>query len=166
MEEDSFGNSEVGNILSDQDSETSVQHNPDEEMPYETIPRIRRRSWDSEDKPAVRRLPIKLADGRIRQTGVHFSALQSEDSDGENDWQKQDVCQELPPVEDVSTGARFGRAAVVDVVRIPSKNERIQSAREQIAGICQDILSDPENSVSSTTCIRTIYLRDRFSLAC
>ena len=50
-------------------------------------------------------------------------------------------------VEDVSTGARFGRPAVVDVIAQKSRKARIQGAKEQIAGLCQEILGDPENSV-------------------
>ena len=56
----------------------------------------------------------------------------------------------LPKVEDVSTGARFGRPAVVDVIGQRSRKARIQGAKEQIAGLCQEILGDPENSVRST----------------
>jgi nucleolar complex protein 3 len=165
MEEDSFGASDAEDIISDQDSLSSLHH-PDDEMPYETIPRIRRRSWDSEDKPAIKRLPIKLADGRIRQTGVHFSALQNEYSDGENEGhQQEEGLQETMRVEDVATGARFGRAAVVDIVEIQPKKERIQSAKEQIAGICQEIISDPENNVSCTKCIKTVYSHSTVSLA-
>jgi nucleolar complex protein 3 len=117
-------------------------------MPYETAPRIRRPSWDPEDETAIKRLPIKLADGRIRQTGVHLSTLQNEYSEEENEQQQEEEFPEATRVEDVSTGARFGRAAVVDVVGIQLKKERIQKAKEQIAGICQEIISDPENNVS------------------
>jgi nucleolar complex protein 3 len=165
MEEESSGSSETEDIISVQDSESSLYHHPDDEMSYETNPRIRRRSWDSEDKPAIKRLPIKLADGRIRQTGVHFSALQNEYSDGENEGQQEDACQESTHVEDVSTGARFGRAAVVDIVGIQPKKERIQRAKEQIAGICQEIISDPENNVSRMNFIKAVHLRSSVSSA-
>jgi nucleolar complex protein 3 len=50
-------------------------------------------------------------------------------------------------VEDVSTGARYGRPAVVDVVGIESREERIRSAKEQIASVCNGIIADPDNSV-------------------
>ena len=129
-------------------------------MSYETNPRIHRRSWDFENKPAVKRLPIKLANGHIRQTGVHVSALQHIHSEVENERQQPDEEEFQKPtrVEDVSTGARFGRAAVVDVVGIQAKKERIQCAKEQIAGICQEVLSDPENNVSCMKCITAICL--------
>ena len=159
MAEDPFGTSDTEDTLSDQDSQSSL-HDSDDEMPYETNPRIRRPSWDIEDKPAIKRLPIKLADGHIRQTGVHFSALQHIHSDDANERQQPEekASQDSRRVEDVSTGARFGRAAIVDVVGIQSQKERIQRAKEQIAGICQEILSDPENNVSCIKCIRTDYL--------
>lgn len=50
-------------------------------------------------------------------------------------------------VEDVSTGARFGRPAVIDIIGNKSRTARIQGAKDQIAGICQEIIADPENSV-------------------
>jgi hypothetical protein len=142
--EDTPGNSDAEDS---QDSRFSPHH-PDDEMPYETAPRIRRPSWDPEDKSAIKRLPIKLADGRIRQTGVHLSTLQTDSEDEKEEQQHEERFQEATRVEDVSTGARFGRAAVVDVVGIQLKKERIQRAKEQIAGVCQEIISDPENNVS------------------
>lgn len=149
MEKDSFGTSDAEDVFSDQDSQSFLYHpDTDDEMPYEMTPRIRHHSWDSEDKPAIKKLPIKLADGRIRQTGVHFSTLTDEYSDEEEEQQSEaDGPPETTLVEDVSTGARFGRAAVVDIVGTQSKKERIQSAKEQIAGICQEIISDPENNL-------------------
>jgi nucleolar complex protein 3 len=155
MAEDPFEASDTDDTLSDRDSQSSL-HDSDDEMPYETNPRIRRPSWDIEDKPAIKRLPIKLADGHIRQTGVRFSALHS--AENERQQPEEKASQDPTRVEDVSTGARFGRAAVVDVVGIQSKKERIQRAKEQIAGICQEILSDPENNVSCIECIKSVYL--------
>lgn len=127
-------------------------------MPYETAPRIPRRSWDPEDKPAIKRLPIKLADGRIHETGVHFSALKNKQQSEDEDEQETEF-PETTRVEDVSTGARFGRAAVTAVVGIQSRKERIQKAKEQIAEICQEIISDPENNVSFVKCIKTVHLQ-------
>jgi nucleolar complex protein 3 len=53
-----------------------------------------------------------------------------------------------PTREDITTGARFGRLSVIDVISHPSRKVRIQNAKEQIANICQEIVTDPENSVS------------------
>jgi len=147
IEDDLSENSEAEEVLTNQDTQS---YHSDDEMPYETTLRMHRPSWDFKDKSAIKRLPIKLADGRICQTGVRFSAPQDEYSDdNKSEGQQQgEAFRETMRVEDVSTGARFGRAAVADVVGIPSKKERIRSAKEQIAGICQEIVSDPENNVS------------------
>ncbi|PCH38232.1 nucleolar complex-associated protein 3 [Wolfiporia cocos MD-104 SS10] len=132
----------------------------DEEMPYETLPRKRRPSWDpKEDKEqGITRLPIKLADGRIQQSeGKVF--LDAEEDTDESD--ADDAAQEGHldhHVEDVSTGARFGRPAVVDVIGTKSRKARIQSAKEQIAGICQEIVSDPENSIGLLRRLHTFSL--------
>jgi len=130
--------------LSDELSE--MHDDSDAEMAYEAIPRKRRPSWETSEKPEVRRLPIKLADGKIKDTGIkpirppsHSSSTDgSEDSDSEEEPQQ---------VEDVSTGARFGRPAVMDVLQTKSRKQKVEMAKEQIAGICQEILADPENSV-------------------
>ena len=139
------------------------KHDSDEEeMPYEAMPRKRRPSWEPEEKKekGVERLPIKLSDGRILKSGdkVMLGREESEESDDESEEEEPIPEQK---VEDVSTGARFGRPAVVDVIGNKSRKARIQGAKEQIAGICQEIVADPENSVNifSSTCFRN-------SLAC
>ena len=138
------------------------KHDSDEEeMPYEAMPRKRRPSWEPEEKEkGVERLPIKLSDGRILKSGdkVMLGREESEESDDESEEEEPIPEQK---VEDVSTGARFGRPAVVDVIGNKSRKARIQGAKEQIAGICQEIVADPENSVNifSSTCFRN-------SLAC
>ncbi|KAA1469484.1 nucleolar complex-associated protein 3 [Dentipellis sp. KUC8613] len=120
----------------------------DAEMPYETVPRKRRASWDrSDEDKAVDRLPIKLADGRIQKTGEKI-LLQAEDADeSEEEEEIHMEAPEPPRREDISTGARFGRLAVVDVIANKSRKLRLQGAKEQIAGICQEIVADPENSL-------------------
>ena len=121
----------------------------DEEMPYETAPRKRRPSWEPEsDKgQGIERLPIKLSDGRVLKTKskVYLPQEEKEDSSDESDSSPPE--EEESRVEDVATGARFGRPAVVDVVGQKSRKARVQAAKEQIAGICQEIVADPENSV-------------------
>lgn len=124
----------------------------DAEMPYETQPRKRRPGWESdpEKNDGIERLPIKLADGRIQKTNAKVY-LPKEGKQEESEDENSDEGRELSPprlaIEDVSTGARFGRPAVIDVVGHKSRKTRVQLAKEQIASICQEIVSDPENSV-------------------
>ena len=117
-------------------------------MPYETVPRKRRRSWESEEEDeGITRLPIKLQNGEVLRSKQKILARELEEE--ANSDTEQSVQEEVPVREDVSTGARFGRPAVVDVVSQKSRRARIQAAKEQIASICQDIVADPENSVSN-----------------
>jgi nucleolar complex protein 3 len=111
--------------------------------------RARRPRFHSLSK-GVPRLPIKLGDGQIVQTGFRQLA-DVEDSGDSNDPGESDSEEETASmkVEDVSTGARFGRPAVVDVVGIESREERIRGAKGQIASICNAIIANPENSVRS-----------------
>ena len=121
----------------------------EEEMPYETAPRTAKTSWDSESEggKGIERLPIKLSDGRVKKSEAKvFLHRDDEESAGDTDEEPPEP-PEPTRVEDVATGARFGRAAVVDVVSTKSRKARVQAAKEQIAGICQEIVSDPENSV-------------------
>ena len=122
----------------------------DEEMPYETAPRKRRPSWEpeSDKEQGIERLPIKLADGRVLKSKDKVYLPQDEAKESSDESETPPPIEEKPRVEDVSTGARFGRPAVVDVVSQKSRKARIQAAKEQIAGICQEIVADPENSVS------------------
>jgi nucleolar complex protein 3 len=118
----------------------------DAEMSYEAAPRRRRPSW-SEGESVIDRLPIKLLDGQIQRTGYRpvVKAQSVEESEEENT--PQGVLEPEPPREDITTGARFGRLSVFDVIGNKSKKLRIQLAKEQIANICQEIVADPENSV-------------------
>jgi nucleolar complex protein 3 len=118
------------------------------EQPYERQPR---RTHDSQaekisSNKTVSRLPIKLPDGQILPVGVRVSSIASETEDEEEETVKHHPITDAPRSN--IAGARFGRAAVADIIRIASRKERIQVAREQIAGICQEILSEPENGVS------------------
>ncbi len=127
-------------------------HSEDEEASFELQPRRRHASWEPEsDKDkGIERLPIKLADGRIQKSGSKVVLDQSEESGLDSDDESAaNQVEDVPRsrVEDVSTGARFGRPAVVDVIGQKSRKARIQGAKEQIAGLCQEILGDPENSV-------------------
>ncbi len=113
-------------------------------MPYEAAPRT---SFRQSKKPAVQRLPIKLIDGSIKQMGP------GQHVEADTDESEDEAEEKTPPlttwkrVEDISTGARFGRASVVDVITKGSRKTRIQQAKDQIASICQDIVAEPEMSV-------------------
>ncbi|KAF8256421.1 nucleolar complex-associated protein-domain-containing protein [Lactarius quietus] len=116
----------------------------DAEMSYEAVPRRRRPSW-SEGESVIDRLPIKLRDGQIQSTG-HRPVVKAQSEESEEDA-PESVLEPAPPREDITTGARFGRLSVFDVIGNKSKKLRIQLAKEQIASICQEIVADPENSI-------------------
>jgi nucleolar complex protein 3 len=156
-DEDGSWNSVIGNSdllsfssLTDSESDNNDQAllaemDSDVELPYETMPRPQR--MDSEEE-RVQHLPIKLANGRIQQTKRIAVAETAKDTKEDPVvGQSEHIA---PTVEDVSTGARFGKPAVVDVVGNKSRKARIQGAKEQIAGICQEIISEPENGVRLT----------------
>jgi nucleolar complex protein 3 len=99
-------------------------------------------------RKVVPRLPIKLANGQIEKTGEREGSVETptaSDTEGE----EEEVKQPSPQLRnDVATGARFGRPAVADTLTTKSRKLRVQAAKEQIAGICQDIITEPENGVS------------------
>ncbi|KAH9854145.1 nucleolar complex-associated protein 3 [Lenzites betulinus] len=136
----------------------------EEEMSFEMQPRKRRPSWEpeSDKEKGIERLPIKLADGRIQKSGNKVFLDDDEDSGLESDEESEDgqaaEAAQRHRVEDVSTGARFGRPAVIDVISQKSRKARIQGAKEQIAGLCQEILGDPENSLGLLRRLHTFSL--------
>ncbi|THH01412.1 hypothetical protein EW026_g1281 [Hermanssonia centrifuga] len=135
----------------------------DEEMPYEAAPRKRRASWEpeSDKETGIERLPIKLADGQIKKSSGAKIFLSLKDKDESEEEEKDpETFREEHRVEDVSTGARFGRPAVVDVVSNKSRKARVQAAKEQIAGICQEIVADPENSLGLLRRLHTFSLSE------
>ena len=117
----------------------------DAEMSYEAVPRRRRPSW-SEGEVVIDRLPIKLRDGKVQRTGpkLNIPTQSKEESEEESRGRTPEP---EPPREDITTGARFGRLSVIDVISNPSRKLRIQLAKEQVASICQEIVADPESSV-------------------
>jgi nucleolar complex protein 3 len=137
---------EVSNENDDDDAFSNASDDSNEEMPYETAPRKQRVEPDGPTE--VQRLPIKLANGQLLKTGTKTvstkSVAVSEESSEDEEEEEEE---ETERVEDVATGARFGRPAVVDVLQTKSRRQRIEMAKEQIAGICQEIMADPENSV-------------------
>jgi nucleolar complex protein 3 len=146
--------------------------NSDEEQDYERLPRKRRLSWDEDKTKGSERLPVKLSNGRLEKRG-HLPAtaepevLSSEDSDDEAEriQEQERQLNNRHGVEDVATGARFGRPAVIDVVKDKSKQIRVQRAKEQLASIAQEIIADPETSVRlSYLASRTIESHPFYSL--
>lgn len=142
-------------ISSDGEPRPRSPGDSDAEMPYEAAPRKTRSFWEPEEEQNIKHLPTKLADGRIKKsnskpTAFSAVALPKEDESEEEDVFDHDAAEreERYRVEDVSTGARFGRPAVADVIANSSRKARIQGAKDQIAGICQEIITDPENNVS------------------
>jgi nucleolar complex protein 3 len=137
-----------GNLMSDLGESTNDTLDSDQEMSYEAVPREQQPADRNTEPKGILRLPIKLADGRIQNAGqAHLHALiDSEESSSEEEEQEPIPTAPLK-TEDVATGARFGRAAVIDIITIKSRKSRIQAAKTQIAGICQDILAEPEDSV-------------------
>ena len=140
-----MSDSEGDGLLSDTSS--AISENSDDEMPYETVARTHRNLRNS-PKSEVQRLPIKLPDGRIKETGTKVittkTVIYSEVEDSTSD---SEVEPEPRKVDDVLTGARFGRFSISDVLQTKSRRTRIEMAKVQIAGLCQDILADPENGV-------------------
>ncbi|THH12644.1 hypothetical protein EW146_g7505 [Bondarzewia mesenterica] len=107
----------------------------DLEMSYELKPRKRRPSWnESDEKKAIDRLPIKLADGRIQKSSGKAVILPWEDDEEESEGE-EDAEEE-------------------------SRKMRIQGAKEQIAGICQEIVADPENSLGLLRRLHTFSLTE------
>lgn len=141
-----FSSSEDHPPLPDTASDASDDSNA--EMPYETVPRKQPLGWKTAKQTEVRALPIKLSDGRVKDTGIKVVINESED-DEEDESERSEVLPRPLKVEDVATGARFGRPAIVDVLETKSRKRRVELAKEQIAGICQDILANPESSVSA-----------------
>lgn len=160
-EDEGFWNSEISDdefldssddldSMSNSSRENADGFDSDVEMPYEVAPR--KLQWRSQiETQGTERLPIKLKDGRIQKTGRSVALLpvaveaQSE-SDGE---MTNEMMNEKPIRDDAATGARFGRLAVIDILANKSRQAKIQTAKDQIASICQEILSDPENSVGT-----------------
>ncbi|KAG6911501.1 hypothetical protein DXG01_014575 [Tephrocybe rancida] len=159
----SFGSWDDESLSLDEEIPTSETDDAsDTEMAYEKAPRKRRPSWEPEETRGIKGLPIKLPGGAVRPTGkVSFAPttkVNEESSESEED--NSEIEEPQHRVDDVSTGARFGRPAVVDVVSNKSKSARIHGAKEQLAGICQEIVSDPENSLGLLRRLHTFSLTE------
>ncbi|KAI0046095.1 nucleolar complex-associated protein 3 [Auriscalpium vulgare] len=156
--------SELDSVSDGNEPSDLGEPNPDSdaEMSYEVVPRKRRPSWsDDEQRNEVDRLPIKLGDGRIQKSGTKV-ALRPDVVEAESPDEESDVEEPAPAPrrDDVSTGARFGRPAIVDVLETKSRKLRLQAAKEQIAGICQEIVAEPENSLGLLRRLHTFSLAE------
>ncbi|KAH0830537.1 nucleolar complex-associated protein-domain-containing protein [Lanmaoa asiatica] len=161
---DSDVETQSDNVLSDEvDSEeqppSPLALDSDTEMPYERVPRLHK-VIEPETRRNIPGLPIKLSDGRIQASKKVTVALAQID---DNEDTEGSVRSQSPPavplrLEDVATGARFGRLAVADVIGNSSRKARIQGAKDQIASICQEIIADPENSLGLLRRLHTFSL--------
>ncbi|KIK08663.1 hypothetical protein K443DRAFT_672195 [Laccaria amethystina LaAM-08-1] len=133
----------------------------DAEMPYESAPRKPSSAWEREEQSQIQRLPIKLADGKIKEIGTKPVKSKARElvEEGSSD-EERDESPEITRVEHVSTGARFGRASVADVLNTKSRKAKVELAKEQIAGICQEILADPENSLGLLRRLHSFSLKE------
>jgi nucleolar complex protein 3 len=138
--------------MSEEDEESELPDgssvlDSEEEQPYERMPRSNQdKSMDSEPRrKTIARLPIKLASGQIQQTGIREGSIEL--SSEEEEEEPHRVKQIPKPPRSNIAGPRFGRAALTDIIQIKSREERLTVAKDQIAGICQDILAEPENGV-------------------
>ncbi|TRM57583.1 nucleolar complex-associated protein-domain-containing protein [Schizophyllum amplum] len=141
------------------DDESLIDSDSDAEMPYEAAPRTAFKP--TSESSGISRLPIKLADGRVQKTGAQPMAPLSsgEDAQESSDEEEREPLPR-PLANDVATAARFGRPAVADVISTKSRKARLQLAKDQIAGICQDIVAEPENSLGLLKRLHSFSLPD------
>ncbi|KAF8559543.1 nucleolar complex-associated protein 3 [Imleria badia] len=159
-----IGDSDVEMALSDEvDSEeqppSPAELDSDTEMPYERVPRLHKLS-EPETRRNIPGLPIKLSDGRIQASEkvTVVPAQTNVDEDSEGSVRSQSPPAVASTVEDIATGARFGRLAVADVIGNSSRKARIQGAKDQIASICQETIADPEYSLGLLRRLHTFSL--------
>ncbi|TFK76480.1 NOC3p-domain-containing protein [Pluteus cervinus] len=152
-----FDSSDTDDTGDEEHPSTSDEPDSDREMDYEQGARKTKKYWDSSASRAIPRLPIKLANGELQELKPTAQLPSQESSDDESDASEGPESTPMR-VEDVATGARFGRPAVLDVVQMKSRKSRIAAAKEQIAGICQEIISDPENSLGLLRRLHTFSL--------
>ncbi|KAI9566460.1 nucleolar complex-associated protein-domain-containing protein [Boletus coccyginus] len=146
-------------VDSEEQPSSPAELDSDTEMPYERVPRLHK-APEPETRRNIPGLPIKLSDGRIQASEkVTVAPAQiNDDQDTEGSVPSQSPPAVPSTVEDITTGARFGRLAVVDVIGNSSRKARIQGAKDQIASICQEIIADPENSLGLLRRLHTFSL--------
>lgn len=139
---------DVTSVDSEGLSPSPSEPDSDTEMPYERVPRLHKKP-ELATRRNIPGLPIKLSDGRIQASEKVTLVPAEADDDEDTEGSPRSKSPPAVPstVEDIATGARFGRLAVADVIGNSSRKARIQGAKDQIASICQEIIADPENSV-------------------
>ncbi|KAG8873526.1 hypothetical protein FRB97_006655 [Tulasnella sp. 331] len=111
--------------------------------------RLRHNEQDEENKGAVR-LPVKLLDGTVKQRGhrpveAPVASSNEDESDERGEGSKTDE-----DVTDMEAGPSGSRApSLVEATTANSRKDRVRKAQEEIALICQDIVTDPENNLNS-----------------
>ncbi|KAG8977789.1 hypothetical protein FRB90_008681, partial [Tulasnella sp. 427] len=154
--DDEEDDEEEGNEENEDTGETKADSSDsDEELAHEREGRTRPTEWEPPARKGPARLPIKLADGTLKPTGNLPAPPSSDESESEGErvdpiasWQAAAEADAAPSRrEDVATGARFGRPAVVDLLKQSSRKEKIQRVKEELATICQDIIADPETNL-------------------
>lgn len=127
--------------IAEQTSDTSSDEGLEDT--YERQPR----ALLEEDHKGSARLPVKLRDGTIRQTGnrpAKESESESEASEGESHGEDDDVSE---PTSTWETPVASGSQRPAIEFGADSRKERIRRAQEELATICQDIVTDPEENV-------------------
>ncbi|KAG2750079.1 nucleolar complex-associated protein 3 [Suillus brevipes Sb2] len=161
IDDDADTNSQSSINHSDQDLSSEDDLDSDAEMSYERVPRKVQEPREAKTDRHIQGLPIKSADGRIHSTGMKTAAPPSSDEEGndtDESAEEQEIPVEVNRIDDVATGARFGRPAVIDIVGNKSRTARIQGAKDQIASICQEIIAEPENSLGLLRRLHTFSL--------
>ncbi|KAK3812849.1 MAG: nucleolar complex-associated protein-domain-containing protein [Benniella sp.] len=137
----------------DQEYKTSRISDSDEEQDYEQAPR-RPEGWS--DKGSTR-LPIKLADGRIKEVKddrIRPSELkrlqeeQDEDTDSSDDEELEEPAEEMQEEEK-------GEFVPHPETKL-SKKALLAQKKEQMASIAQEIIADPETNIGQLKVLRTM----------
>lgn len=121
------------------DASTASQSEDDLEQAYESRSR---QAAISEQRETVPRLPIKMSDGRIVKTGHRLVPDENKSEDVSESSDTENSSPENPKTDEL-----IASASVLTVTNVP-RQLQIQTAKEEIAQICQSILADPENSLS------------------
>ncbi|KAG9001125.1 hypothetical protein FRB94_004923 [Tulasnella sp. JGI-2019a] len=101
----------------------------------------RSRHTEENSKKGAARLPVKLLDGTVKHRGHRPAEIaEPESSEEESDDSDEETEQAAGP---------SGSQARVEAIPADSRKARVRSAQEEIAVICQEIVTDPENNLNS-----------------
>ena len=110
-----------------------------------------------EDRLKDKGLPVKLATGQIARNArskldtheqdaknrISHAVEEEEESDSDTEAKQKRLAKAARPKAN-PFGARFGRPAVTSVLEIEDRTERILAAREELATLGREIISEPE----------------------